>query len=82
MDELLKQYIVFTLGYLNFFECDCMPFGLCNTPTTFQGLMQNCLRELNLTYCLTYLDDIVVFSQTAEEHLHHTLSLTNLESII
>ena len=32
--------------------------------------MQNCLRELNLIYCLIYLDDIVVFSQTAE-HLHH-----------
>ena len=29
-----------------------------------------CLRELNLTYCLMYLDDIVIFSQTAEEHLH------------
>ena len=58
------------VGNLGFFECDCMPFGLCNTPATFQRLMQNCLGELNLTYCLTYLDDILVFSQTAEEHLH------------
>ena len=33
--------------------------------------MQNCLGELNLTYCLIYLDDIVIFSETAEEHLHH-----------
>ena len=32
---------------------------------------EDCLGELNLTYCLIYLDDIVVFSQTAEEHLHH-----------
>ena len=32
--------------------------------------MQNCLGELNLIYCLIYLDDIVVFSHTAEEHLH------------
>ena len=32
--------------------------------------MQNCLGELNLTYCLIYLNDIVIFSQTAEEHLH------------
>ena len=32
--------------------------------------MQNCLSKLNLIYCLIYLDDIVVFSQMAEEHLH------------
>ena len=32
--------------------------------------MQNCLSKLNLIYCLIYLDDIIVFSQTAEEHLH------------
>ena len=46
--------------------------------------MQNCLGELNLIYCLIYLDDIVVFSHTAEEHLHqhYTLFLTDLESTI
>ena len=32
--------------------------------------MQNCLGELNLIYCLIYLDDLIVFLQTAEEHLH------------
>ena len=32
--------------------------------------MQNCLGELNLIYCLIYLDDIVIL-HTAEEHLHH-----------
>ena len=32
--------------------------------------MQNCLGELNLTYALIYLDDIIVFSRTEEEHLH------------
>ena len=31
--------------------------------------MQNCLGELNLTYCLIYLDDVIVFSETPEEHL-------------
>ena len=61
MDELLKQYTIFTVGNLGFFECDHMPFGLCNAPAMFQRLMQKCLRELNLTYCLIYLDNIVVF---------------------
>ena len=56
---------------LGFFECEHMPFGLCNAPTTFQRLMQNCLGELNMTYCLIYLDDVIVFSKIEEEHLKH-----------
>ena len=70
MDEALKQYTAFTVGNLGFFECDRMPFGLCNAPATFQRLMWNCMGELNFIYCLIYLDDLIVFSWTAEEHLH------------
>ena len=70
MDELSKQYTAFTISNLGFFGCNHMPFGLCNMPAMFQRLMQNCLRELNLTYCLIYLDDIIIFLQMAEEHLH------------
>ena len=70
MDEALKQYTAFTVGNLGFFECDRMAFGLCNTPATFQRLMQNCMGELNFIYCLIYLDDLIVFLQMAEEHLH------------
>ena len=70
MDEASKQYTAFTVGNLGFFECNRMPFRLCNTPATFQWLMQNCMGELNLIYCLIYLDDLIVFSQMAEEHLH------------
>ena len=43
MDEISKQYTAFTVGSLGFFECERMPFGLCNAPMTFQRLMQNCL---------------------------------------
>ena len=64
-----KQYTAFTLGSMGLYECESMPFGLCNTPPTFQRLMQNCLGELNLTYCLIYLDDVIVFSDMPEEHL-------------
>ena len=64
-----KQYTAFTLGSMGLYECESMPFGLCNAPPTFQRLMLNCLGELNLTYCLIYLDDVIVFSHTEEEHL-------------
>ena len=69
MAEESKQYTAFTLGSMGLFECDRMPFGLCNAPTTFQRLMQNCLGELNLTYCLIYLDDMIVYSKDPEQHL-------------
>ena len=71
MDEASKQYTAFTVGSLGFFECECMLFGLCNVPATFQRLMQNCLGELNLTYCLIYLDDVIMFSTDEDDHLHH-----------
>ena len=70
MKEALKQYTTFTVGNLGFFKCDHMPFGLCNMQATFQQLMQNCLGKLNLIYCLNYLDDLIMFLQTVEEHLH------------
>ena len=69
MNSGFWQYIAFTLGSMGLYECKSMPFGLCNAPPTFQRLMLNCLGELNLTYCLFYLDDVIIFSRTEEEHL-------------
>ena len=69
MDKDSKQYTAFTIGNLGFFEIEWMPFGLCNAPATFQRLMQSCLRQLNLTYCLIYLDDVIVYAQDEMEHL-------------
>ena len=70
MDKVSKQYTTFTVGNLGIFKYDRMPFGLCNAPVTFQWLMQNCMGELKFIYCLIYLDDLIVFLRTAEEHLH------------
>ena len=64
-----QQYMAFTVGNLGFYEFTRMPFGLCNTPMTFQHLMQNTLGELNLMYCVIYLDDVIVFGHMEEEHL-------------
>ena len=69
MDEESKQYTAFTLGSMGLYECESMTFGLCKALPTFQRLMQNCLGKLNLTYCLIYLDDVIVFSEMPEEHL-------------
>ena len=66
-----QQYTAFTVGNLGFYEFTCMLFRLCNALVTFQRLMQNMLGELNLTYCVIYLDDVIVLGCTKEEHLEH-----------
>ena len=51
------------------FEWNRMPFGLCNAPSTFQRLMQRMFGDQQCQSLLLYLDDIVVFSSTVEQHL-------------
>ena len=69
MAEKSRQYTAFTVGSMGVYEFLWMPYGLCNAPATFQRLMQNCLGELNLSYALIYLDNVIVYSRTEEEHL-------------
>ena len=71
MKESSKQYTAFTLGTLGFFQCKYMPFELCNAPATLQWLMMNCLGKLNYLTCLVYLDDVVIYLSTQEEHVKH-----------
>ena len=52
------------------YEFKVMPFGLCNAPSTFQRLMQRTLRGMS-HFCNAYIDDVLVFSDTVEEHIEH-----------
>ena len=70
MEEESKPLTAFTVGPLGFYECECMPFSLTNVLATFQCLMENCLGELHLSWCIIYLDDIIIFSDNPKEHLH------------
>ncbi|XP_033212210.1 uncharacterized protein LOC117169812 [Belonocnema kinseyi] len=74
MSETSKKYTAFSTpeGY---FEFNRMPFGLKNSPATFQRMMDNALRGLVGKKCFVYLDDIVVFGSTLEEHNENLVSL-------
>ena len=51
------------------FEYVTMPFGLCNAPSTFQRCMELVMKGLQWKTLLIYLDDLIVFSSTFEEHI-------------
>ena len=53
------------------FEFMVMPFGLCNAPASFQHLMNSIFQEFLDDFVIVYLDDIMVYSRTHEEHLKH-----------
>ena len=77
MDEESKPLTTFTVGPLGFYKCERMPFGLTNAPATFQCLMESCLGELHLNWCIICLDDIILFSKTPKEHLERLRGVFN-----
>ncbi|KRY54980.1 Retrovirus-related Pol polyprotein from transposon 17.6 [Trichinella britovi] len=67
---------------LGLFQFRVMPFVLCNAPATFHRLMQKALRGPTWKTCLFYLDDIIVFGKTEEEHLERLEGvLSRLQSV-
>lgn len=53
------------------FRVKVLPFGLCNAPSTFQRITDQTLRGMLQKNCLVYLDDIIIYSETSEDHLIH-----------
>ena len=70
LDDESIPLTAFTVGPLGFYECVRMPFGLTNAPATFQHLMESCLGKMHLNWCIIYLDDVIIFSKTPEDHVN------------
>ena len=75
MKKPSKRLFVTPLGKYEYLK---VPFGLAQAPAYFQNLMNKLVQRLNFT--LAYLDDIIIFSETPEQHLKHIqIVLTRLK---
>ncbi len=74
MEESDKYKTAFSCP-LGFWEFNRMPQGITNAPSTFQRLMEKCMGDLHLTEVLVFLDDLIVFSRTPEEHEERLLKV-------
>ncbi|KAI2646182.1 Transposon Tf2-9 polyprotein [Labeo rohita] len=66
-DEWKTAFITPTGHY----ETLVMPFGLCNSPAAFQHFINDVLQDMLGRWCYAYLDDILIYSRTLEEHTQH-----------
>ncbi|MGH0155154.1 UNVERIFIED_CONTAM: hypothetical protein FKN15_028521 [Acipenser sinensis] len=53
---------------LGFYQFERMPQGICGAPATFQRVMERTVGDMNLLEVLVYLDDLIIFGKTLEEH--------------
>jgi len=54
-----------------FYECLQVPFGVKNAPLHFQCMVDSILGMYRLDFTLVYIDNIIIYSKTLEEHLEH-----------
>src|SRR5262249_3757042 len=60
------------------FEFIRMSFGLMNAPATFQRMNDSILKDVLRKFCVVYLDDIIIYSKTFEEHVEHVKTVMKL----
>ena len=70
MSEADKEKTAF-ITYSGLYQWLVMPFGLCNAPSTYQRLMEHVLRGLLYLICVVFIDDVLIFSATFNDHLKH-----------
>jgi transposase InsO family protein len=70
MDPKSEEMTTFRTRY-GMYKCKVLPFGLSNGPATYQRYMNDVLIDYLDDFCTAYLDDILIYSETWEEHRKH-----------
>lgn len=76
MNETDKAKTAFVCPF-GFWEFNRMPQGITNAPSTFQRLMEKCMSDIHLKEVLVFLDDLIVFADTLEEHETRLIHVLN-----
>jgi len=63
-----REKTTFSVPSLGHYQFNRLPYGLSNSPASFQRLMDLVLKNLTGTECWVFIDDVIVYSDTAEEH--------------
>ena len=66
-----EEYLTAFRTRFGLYESLVMPFGMTGAPATFQRYINDALREYLDVFCTAYLDDILIYSRTREEHTEH-----------
>jgi len=74
MDEESRKYLTIVTAFGNF-SFKRLPFGLNSAPSAFARLLDTVLAGIKYDFCVNYLDDIIVFSETFEDHVSHVEQL-------
>ena len=74
-DDVHKSAFITRYGQ---YEWLVMPFGLTNAPATFQRPMNNMMNPHLDTFVVVYLDDVLIFSKTIEDHFKHLQAVFSL----
>jgi hypothetical protein len=76
LSECSKEKTAFTSRHSHY-QFRVMPFGLCNAPALFQNMMNDILRPFIDRCAMVYLDDVIIYSQSAAAHIHDILAVMN-----
>jgi len=74
----LRPKTAFTVPNRPLYQFTRMPFGLCNAPQTMCRLMDKVIPYSLKTYVFVYLDDLLILSQSFDDHLFHLLEVAAL----
>lgn len=74
LDRLSRAKTAFSTRY-GHYEWNVLPFGLSNAPGAFQRRINKVLRRYIDKFCIVYLDDILIYSETEEEHERHVKTI-------